>query len=123
MNPDFNILYVNDLEASTRFYTELLGQQPEEGSPSFTMYHFSNNTTLGLKTVQSVEPKAILSGGGGGEMGFTVEHIEAIDTLYAEWTKRGLSILHAPAQMNYGYTFVAVDPDGYRIRVFTPAKS
>ncbi|WP_298622860.1 VOC family protein [uncultured Legionella sp.] len=121
MNPDFNILYVNDLAISTRFYTELFDLQPEEGSPTFTMFRFSSNTALGLKSVHSVEPEA-MSGGSGGEMGFTMEHMNAVDSLYAKWTQRGLKIIQAPVHMNYGYTFVATDPDGYRIRVFTPAQ-
>jgi hypothetical protein len=31
---------------------------------------------------------------------------------------RGLSIILAPAKMDFGFTFLACDPDGHRLRVF-----
>jgi hypothetical protein len=32
--------------------------------------------------------------------------------------KRGLPIAQAPTAMDFGPTFVALDPDGHRLRVF-----
>lgn len=37
--------------------------------------------------------------------------------------ERGLSIAQAPVAMDFGMTFVALDPDGHRLRVFAPAHS
>jgi len=31
-----------------------------------------------------------------------------------------LDIIQEPVQMDFGYTFVATDPDGHRLRVFVP---
>ena len=58
---------------------------------------------------------------GGGEIGFTVDSNAAVDSTYEDWKKRGVSILQSPIDMDFGRTFVALDPDGHRLRVFAPA--
>jgi predicted enzyme related to lactoylglutathione lyase len=40
--------------------------------------------------------------------------------MHAEWKRRGLTIVQAPTRLDFGTTFVAVDPDGHRLRVFAP---
>ena len=35
--------------------------------------------------------------------------------------KRGIEILQKPTRMDFGFTFVGLDPDGHRLRVFAPA--
>jgi predicted enzyme related to lactoylglutathione lyase len=42
---------------------------------------------------------------------------------HTDWRKRGLTIAQAPTSMDFGRTFVVLDPDGHRLRVFTPAAS
>lgn len=44
----------------------------------------------------------------------------AVDTMYTDWKRRGLEIIQAPTRMSFGATFVALDPDGHRLRVFAP---
>ncbi len=56
--------------------------------------------------------------GGGGELAFPVADRAAVLALHADWAGRGLPILQAPADLDFGYTFVALDPDGHRLRVF-----
>jgi predicted enzyme related to lactoylglutathione lyase len=41
-----------------------------------------------------------------------------VDAVYADWASRGLRILQTPVEMDFGYTFVATDPDGHRLRVY-----
>ena len=55
---------------------------------------------------------------GGSEIAFMVADVDAVHT---DWLSRGLTILQAPTDMDFGRTFVAVDPDGHRLRVFAPA--
>jgi len=43
--------------------------------------------------------------------------------LFMRCMKHGLVIVQAPTEMDFGYTFVASDPDGYRLRVFSPSAS
>ena len=117
--PDFSlvILYVDDPAASAVFYASLLGSQPIEQSPTFAMFPLTSGAALGLWSRHTVEPKAA-AGGGGTEVAFVAADVDAV---YADWQGRGLIIAQAPVDLDFGRTFVALDPDGHRIRVFAPA--
>lgn len=62
-----------------------------------------------------------MHGAGGGELAFAVAGNDAVRALHAEWRQCGLTIVQAPVAMDFGYTFVARDLDGHRLRVFAPA--
>ena len=49
-----------------------------------------------------------------------VADAEAVARTHADWKSRGLPIAQAPTAMDFGHTFVALDPDGHRLRVFAP---
>ena len=119
--PELNltILYVDNPAASAAFYAELLGRPPVEASPTFAMFVTDAGRMLGLWSRHTVEPAA--TGAGGGEIAFTVADPDAVRATHADWSKRGLAIAQAPTQMDFGHTFVALDPDGHRLRVFAPA--
>jgi len=121
--PNFNfvLLYVDDPPASAAFYADLLGRPPIETSPTFAMLPLRDDIVLGLWARRTVEPTATPSGGG--EVAFTVADADAVRATHADWRKRGLQIAQAPAAMDFGTTFVALDPDGHRLRVFAPAAS
>ena len=40
----------------------------------------------------------------------------------ARWQAFGAEIAQPPMQMDFGFTAVALDPDGHRLRVFVPAE-
>lgn len=40
-----------------------------------------------------------------------------VDWLYQEWTALDFPIALEPTTLKFGYTFVATDPDGHRLRV------
>ena len=111
------ILYVDSPPASADFYAGLLGQAAVETSPTFAMFALPSGVGLGLWSRHTVEPAAAAMGGGG-EIAFVEEDVDAV---YADWTARGLTIAQAPTDMDFGRTFVALDPDGHRLRVFAPA--
>jgi len=67
-----------------------------------------------------VAPRTVTAQAGAGEVAFTVEDVAAVTATFADWKKRGLTILQEPVQMDFGHTFVAADPDGHRLRVFVP---
>jgi predicted enzyme related to lactoylglutathione lyase len=117
--PNFVILYVDEPRTSGAFYAGLFGRQPVEASPTFVMFALDNGFMLGLWSRHTVEPAAEAAGGGA-ELAFTVDNAEAVDARHMDWTRRGLPILQAPTDMDFGRTFVAVDPDGHRLRVFSP---
>ena len=120
-NPNFSfvLLYVENPPASAAFYADLLGRPVIEASPTFAMVPLSDGVMLGLWLRHTVEPKASAQPGGS-EVAFTVETTDAAKTLHADWKKRGLVIAQAPTDMDFGHTFVALDLDGHRLRVFVP---
>ena len=42
---------------------------------------------------------------------------------HATWVAKGLAVIQTPTDMDFGHTFVALDPDGHRLRVFAPSAS
>ncbi len=118
IDPKFVLLYVRQPSESAAFYAGLLGHEPVESSPTFAMFALSGGMMLGLWARHTVEPAA--SGQGGGELAFTVADAQAVEATHADWVRRGMPILQAPTQMDFGYTFVAADPDGHRLRVLAP---
>jgi catechol 2,3-dioxygenase-like lactoylglutathione lyase family enzyme len=118
-NFSFVLLYVDSPPTSAAFYADLLGRQPVETAPTFAMLPLTENVMLGLWSKHTVEPAA-LAAGGGSEIAFTVADSLAVAATHADWTRRGLKIAQAPTDMDFGHTFVALDPDGHRLRVFAP---
>lgn len=114
----FIILYVESAATSEAFYADLLGRPAADSSPTFVMFRMASGVTLGLWGRDGVQPAA--SAPGGGEIAFPVESREAVDARCADWRKRGLRIAQSPTDMDFGRTFVALDPDGHRLRVFAP---
>lgn len=119
LDANFIILYVDSPEASARFYADLIGSQALETSPTFAMFALPSGAKLGLWSRHTVEP-GVQAVGGGGEIAMVVGSGEAVDATHADWQRRGLAILQAPTDLDFGRTFVASDPDGHRLRVFHP---
>ncbi|EXF96180.1 extradiol dioxygenase [Pseudomonas fluorescens HK44] len=111
------LLYVDSPATSANFYSRLLDKPPVELQPTFALFILDSGLKLGLWSRHTVEPAAEAAGGGG-ELGFSVADKETVDTLYAVWTEQGLRIAQEPIELDFGYTFVALDPDGHRLRVF-----
>ena len=119
---DFNlvVLYVNDSGASSVFYKELLDRPIVQSSPKFAMLPLGKEAMLGLWQREAVEPHAGKEAGGA-EVVFNVANADAVHATHEAWKARGLKIAQAPTAMNFGHTFVALDPDGHRLRVLAPA--
>lgn len=115
------VLYVDNLLISSAFYQDLLGINPEESSPTFHSFKLSNGMSLGLKTKHTVEAPAEKNGGG--ELAFALENSKKVDELFAAWQEKEITVLTPPTSLPYGYTFLAQDPDGHRLRVVSPGKS
>ena len=121
LQPNALILYVDNLAISSKFYEELLGIKPEESSPTFNSFTLTNGMGLGLKSKHAVQPPAEKNGSG--ELAFILESNSNVDELFAEWQKKGIDFAQLPTDMTYGYTFLALDPDGNRLRVVSLGKS
>jgi len=121
LNANFVILYVDNPAASAAFYRRLLGSEPVEASPTFALFALRTGLMLGLWSRHTVEPAAAAAGGGA-EIAMTVADDAAVDATCADWQERGLTILQQPVDLDFGRTFVALDPDGHRLRVFAPSQ-
>lgn len=120
-DPNFYLLYVDSPNASASFYAGLLGRPPVEAAETFAMFALEGGAMLGLWARRGVEPPPA-AGGGGAELAFAVDSRHAVDEAHAEWMGRGVKIAQRPVQMDFGYTFVGLDPDGHRLRVFVPTE-
>jgi len=118
-DPNFLILYVRSPIESVAFYSGLLGKQPAEASPTFAMFPLDSGVMLGLWAAHTVQPTATAAGGT--EVAFAVDDNDAVRTLHAAWSAKGIPIAQPLTEMDFGYTFVALDPDGHRLRVFAPS--
>ncbi|ABC28855.1 Lactoylglutathione lyase [Hahella chejuensis KCTC 2396] len=119
--PTYIILYVSDMPVSMAFYTNILGKAPVESSPGFSLFVLESGWKLGLWTKQEVKPAADMTGGGA-EIGLMLDSQEAVDTALDYMSAMQAKVIQAPTQMDFGYTFVVLDPDEHRIRVFCPSE-
>ena len=119
-NVNFILLYVEDVARSADFYSRLLEKPVPELSPTFAMIPAAPGLMLGLWRRDGVEPAA-QGGPGAGEIAVALPDDEAVESTHARWSGQGAPIAQAPTRMDFGYTFVALDPDGHRIRAFAPS--
>ncbi len=68
-----------------------------------------------------MDPAVIVSGGGT-ELCFDAESTEMLYSMHDDWSAKGLIVLQPPTMMDFGLTFLAIDLDGHRLRVYVPAK-
>ncbi|ELQ6135137.1 drug:proton antiporter [Cronobacter dublinensis] len=119
LTADMSILYVHNVLKSVEFYANLLGAQPVEKQPTFALFVLDNGFKLGLWSCYTVEPvvnqRAPVPAG---EIVFKVQAREEVDHFYALWCmERQATVIQSPVELDFGYTFTVVDPDGHRLRV------
>jgi predicted enzyme related to lactoylglutathione lyase len=111
------ILMVDDPRASAAFYQRVLGVPAAEESPTFAMFALPSGTNLGLWSRTTTAPPVSVAAGAS-ELCFMEDDVDAV---HESWVARGIPIAQPPTEMDFGRTFVALDPDGHRLRVFRPA--
>lgn len=116
---NYILLSVADPARSEAFYSKLLNAKPVENSSTFVLYVLPNGIKLGLWIDTGIEPKPLPAGGV--EVTFSETSADAVRTTFADWSAKGAMILQQPTTMDFGFTFVASDPDGHRLRVFARA--
>lgn len=114
--PNSIILYVSDVEKSTRFYTRLLNAEPVEQYSEFSVFALSDDMILGLQAKSGIAP-APQPHIGGTEICMSDISNREVDEIFRKWCELGVEIIMKPAMLDFGYTFVATDPDGHRLRV------
>ena len=110
----FTLLFVTNPQKSSFFYHEIFNLKPIEESPTFVMFALKNGVMFGLWSKYTAEPR-VDAPAGALEICFPTENVDA---LYEEWGKKRLTVAQKPTDMDFGRTFVILDPDGHRIRVY-----
>ena len=119
MTPNLFLLYVADPARSMQFYQRLLGRPPAANFPTYVAFAFGEGFYLGLWST-SARDFVSLGSGHRSEIAFMVENEAAVDALYQDWRNSGVVIEQEPKLAVFGRTFVALDPDGHRLRVCIP---
>jgi predicted enzyme related to lactoylglutathione lyase len=117
LHPNHILFFVENTVSSTEFYASLFDCEPVEASLEFALFSLSSGLQLGLWSRYHAEP-LVITRGGGTELGIPVADDDALHALYSDWKTRGLAIVQPPTDMRFGRSFVALDPDGHRLRVF-----
>lgn len=118
-NPNLVLFYVNNPLESGVFYEKLFEQKPLAAFPTYVAFTFSNGFTFSLWSTQA---KDFVSEGCGcrSELAFMVPTEDEVRSLYDRWKKLGVRLEQDLHEAVFGLTFVALDPDGHRVRVCMP---
>jgi predicted enzyme related to lactoylglutathione lyase len=120
-HPDLIILYVDNPVNAARFYSGLLEIEPIQSSPTFMLFSFASGFRLGLWSKHTVKPKSKALAGAC-ELSIPVTENDTVDQIHDDWQKKGIDILQPPTLLDFGYTFVAMCPDGHRLRIYALCK-
>ncbi|MHC5307736.1 VOC family protein [Bartonella sp. LJL80] len=114
--PSTIILYVEDVEKSTEFYQNFLARAPVERFEGFSVFALTDDFSLGLQDRYSIDPQPTMHNGGT-EISMSYATNTEVDDLYRQCCHDNTTIALPPTKLEFGYTFVALDPDGHRLRV------
>ncbi|MFD2343285.1 glyoxalase [Sinorhizobium terangae] len=117
--PNLILSYVRNPAESSAFYSRLLGRQPSASFPTYVAFEFDSGLSLGLWSM-SAENFHTAGSGNRTELAFMVENDAAVERIYGVWRQEGVTIEQELMTAVFGRTFVALDPDGHRLRVCTP---
>lgn len=116
ITPNQLLVYVNDTATSALFYEKLFDTKPVAAYPNYVAFEFNNHFYFCL---WSTKAKDFVSGGEGhrSELSFMLKEEQEVHNLYNKWKSLDVVIEQEPHNAIFGLTFVALDPDGHRIRV------
>ena len=115
---DSIVLYVENIKTSTEFYTHLFSCEAKALSPTFVSLNFKSGSLLELKQRAETLPPSDITGGGT-ELSMAASSKENLMQIHEQWKSLGVTFLQPPTELVFGTTFVALDPDKHRIRVFS----
>jgi predicted enzyme related to lactoylglutathione lyase len=121
--PNFSILYVENVQRSVDFYRPLLESEPVHNMDDFALFASESGTKFGLWAKGEVLPKADDVKAGAMELSFTVPNILTLQITHTKWRELGVQIIQEQTELDFGTTFMGIDPDGHRLRVFCPEKA
>lgn len=109
-------LYVKNIEASTNFYSNILGRDGIKIAPVFTLFIQDSGMQLALMAREIVSPQSFAIGGS--ELAFGLAEDKDVDLMHEKWSANGITIAQPPESNAFAYSFLAMDPDGHRLRVY-----
>lgn len=117
--PNLIIFYVKNPLESSEFYTKIFKIKPVQAFPTWASFSFPNGLHFAL---WSTKAKDFVSEGTGSrsELCFLVSDEQEVRRLREEWGHLGVKIEQDLFKAVFGLNFVALDPDGHRIRVCIP---
>ena len=120
--PNLLLLYVQNPKESATFYEKIFKTKPAVSFPTYVSFSFANGFTFSLWSTQA---KNFVSGGQGhhSELAFMVQNEDQVRVYRDTWKGLGVQIEQDLHEAVFGLTFVALDPDGHRIRVCMPDKA
>ncbi len=118
--PSTLLQYVRDVAASATFYSGILGTPPVEQTPGFALFLLGDGAALGLWQRDGVLPQ-VTAEAGAAELAMVAANPAEVQQLHDAWRALGVQITQAPVTLEFGHTFVGVDPDGHRLRVYSRA--
>lgn len=121
LTPNLLLFYVKNPLESALFYEKIFSTKPIASFPTYVAFSFENGFTFSLWSTQA---KDFVSEGAGhrAELSFMVENEQRVRELRNQWGEFGVTIEQDLQEAVFGLTFVALDPDGHRIRVCMPDK-
>lgn len=109
-------LLVEDLQAAKQFYLRVFGLPIDYEDDNSAVFKFGNTLINLLKTTEGQElvtPLQVASREAGSRFVFTI-HVDDVDAMCAELTKRGVELLNGPMDRPWGVrTASFIDPSGY----------
>lgn len=108
-------LFAEDLEATKRFYQEVFGSAVHDEDPNSAVFDFGNTLINLLDRKEAddlIGPAPIAPPDAGARRQFTIQ-VDDVDTVCAEITRRGATLLNGPMDRPWGVrTATFRDPAG-----------
>ena len=109
-------VFVEDLQVAKEFYSRVFGLPIDFEGDTSAVFKFGATLINLLKTTSApelIEPAKVASRDAGSRFVFTI-HVDDVDAMCAELTKRGVKLLNGPMDRPWGIrTASFVDPGGY----------
>ena len=109
-------LFVEDLDAATRFYREVFQLPVDFEDDSSTVFKFGETVVNLLKTSEAdglVEPATVATRDAGVRFQFTLG-VDDVDAMCEELKERGVELLNGPLDRPWGIRTASFrDPDGH----------
>ena len=109
-------LFVEDLDAAKQFYQEVFGLPLAFEGETSAVFDFGNTIINLLKTTSAAEliaPEAVAPREAGSRLQLTI-HVDDVDAMCAELTRRGVELLNGPMDRPWGIRTASFrDPGGH----------